>query len=183
MKIKFMSCAEVLKALKSSKPKGISRFDYSIILNFSLPFTARKNYVDGLMSRRGFTYLGKGRHRMTYLSPNRRFVLKFPHNEEGLAANRDEASVYKEALLSKEKDYPYAPCRLVHNAINLMVAVTEVYGGTEADDRVRDNGILDGKDFAGDDDMDMLPSWAHDIDALQVGKLPNGRLVAYDYGL
>jgi hypothetical protein len=168
--------------MKIKRIKSIQMFDLSIICNFNIPSDARRAYLHKIMEKWNFIYLGKGRHRMTFLSPNKRFVLKFPRNRKGLEANRYEAITYKKALLGGDKPYSYAPCRLIQNAIILMVAVTSVYGGTEADDLVRDRGYLGGEDAYGGDNQGSFPSWIFDIDSCQVGRLSNGKLVAYDYG-
>jgi hypothetical protein len=154
------------------------------ILDFDLSIGYRKDYIRRIMKKRGFTFLGRGRHRLTYLSPNGRFVLKFPANPEGLAANLSENEIWHSSL-KELSNIDYAPCRLIKSAILMMAAVVSSYGDTEGCDAARDTGKLSGSPRAGGDYGDELeidlPDWVNDIDSYQVGHLPNGKLVAYDY--
>jgi hypothetical protein len=189
--MKFMSRAAVILALQMvdppATPKDKGMFDLDIILNFNLSLLTRKAYLDKLLKEKGFTFLGKGRHRMTYLSPNKRFVLKFPKFKEGLLANRSEAKCWKMKVQGKtvsglydtyHADIQLAPCRLLHGCIIMMVAVVESYGETCGDDSARDSGAIGGSVHGPGHD---LPEWCNEIDACQVGKLASGKLVAYDY--
>lgn len=155
-------------------------FNLKSICDFKTSKSYRIGLIDALMAEKGFTFLGEGRHRRTYLSPNKRFVLKFPHCKEGLTANRNESDTWKKHLGKPDLDgTEYAPCRLIQGKIIMMAAMVEVYGGTEGCDYARDIGAVKGEDkFYCDDD---LPSWAKDIDACQVGMSASGKLVAYDY--
>jgi len=179
--MKLMSRAAVILALQMAQPsilKDKEMFDLDIILNFNLTYETRKRYLDKVMKKKGFTYLGKGRHRITYLSANKRFVLKFPKFREGVVANRNEAFKWKGFLNNKitPNGATYAPCRLLQDCIIMMVAVVEAYGETCGDDSARDSGAIGGSAYE-----EGLPDWCNDIDACQVGKLANGKLVAYDY--
>jgi hypothetical protein len=190
--MQLMSQAAVILALQCIEPstlKDKSMFDLDIILNFDRSLVTRKRYLDKLLKDKGFTYLGKGRHRMTYLSPNKRFVLKFPRYKEGVEANRSEAKIWKNHLNGKPtkglgaySEHPagakYAPCRLLQDCIIMMVAVVESYGETVGDDSARYSGAIGGSAEGPDH---SLPDWCNEIDACQVGKLASGKLVAYDY--
>jgi hypothetical protein len=180
--MKLMSRAAVILALQMAQPsilKDKEMFDLDIILNFNLTYKTRKRHLDKVMKKKGFTYLGKGRHRITYLSANKRFVLKFPKFREGVVANRNEAFKWKGFLSNKmvaTNGATYAPCRLLQDCIIMMVAVVEAYGETCGDDSARDSGAI-----GGESTPLGLPDWCFGIDSCQVGKLANGKLVAYDY--
>jgi hypothetical protein len=132
--------------------------------------------------RQGLTYLGGGRHRRTYLSPNKRYVLKFPRNTDGVIVNTMEARAWKRCFNQPDGNGQcYAPCRLIKGTVLMMRTVVELFGRTDGCDSARGSGELDGTD-AHDDDAPELPDWCDQIDSTQVGYLANGRLVAYDYG-
>ena len=179
--MKLMSRAAVILALQMVQPsilKDKEMFDLDIILNFNLSYATRRRYLDNVMKEKGFTFLGTGRHRRTYLSPNKRFVLKFPNYRAGVEANRNEAFKWKGFLNNKAAPHgaKYAPCRLLQDCIIMMVAVVEAYGETCGDDSARDSGAI-----GGESTPLGLPDWCFGIDSCQVGKLANGKLVAYDY--
>jgi hypothetical protein len=137
----------------------ISDFDSDIII--------RKYYITQFMNVKGFRYVGEGRHRFVYLSKNRRYVLKFPLDGNGLIANAEEAEIYS-LFKNKVKDKrivegaDYAPCRLINNCVLMMFAIEEDFG------------------FTGYDKLKDLPKWVFDIENTQVGYYKN-KLVAYDY--
>jgi hypothetical protein len=138
--------------------------------------------VHDAMTALGFTFLGSGRHRNTFLSPNKRFVLKFPNGSDGLYVNQREASAWKRCFNQPDGNGQcYAPCRLILGRVIMMRTVVKVFGRTQGCDSARDSGGIQGMD-AEDDDAPNLPDWCWNIDATQVGYLANGRLVAYDYG-
>jgi len=183
MKIDFKNVMDsFLNHFRSNKTLDKPMFDLKIILDFDIPHRARCNYIDDVMDKRKFTYLGSGRHRRTYLSPNKRYVLKFPHCRNGLYANQDEAKTWKESL-HHPCDIAYAPCRLIEGSILMMVAVVEAYGGTDGCDNARSSNLIGGYDIYSRCLESNLPSWIENIDACQVGRTRNGKLVAYDYGL
>lgn len=155
-------------------------FDLSKILNFNLSRESRIEKINSLMKNLDFIFLGEGRHRRTFLSPNKRYVLKFPHCVNGLEANQREAAFWKASLTTAAPDgTSYAACRLIQNSIIMMRAVSEMYGGSYACDYARSSGAISGKDLY--NDGKELPNWAQEIDCGQVGRLRNGKLVAYDY--
>src|SRR5258708_7113282 len=74
----------------------------------------------------GFAHLGEGRHRITYLSPNKRYVLKFPTSQDGLYVNQRESHAYRRVFNQPEPNGQcYAPCRLIQNHILMMRTVVE----------------------------------------------------------
>lgn len=158
-------------------------FQLETIVNFNLSFEIRRDYIDRLMAKMNFSYLGKGRHRLTFLSPSKKFVLKFPKFENGLWANQSEARKWKRTFGKPDNNnygVIYAPCRLIQNTILLMTAVVKVYGETEGCDNARWSGLVGG--VMNDGDAESLPRWADNyVDSNQVGLLANGKLVAYDY--
>lgn len=154
-------------------------FDIERILSFR--FGDAQNLHEERLAQ-GFIYLGGGRHRRTYLSPNKRFVLKFPRNQDGLYVNQIEDQAYHRVFNRPDGNGQcYAPCRLIKGTVLMMRTVVELFGRTDGCDSARDSGQVQGED-ADDDDAPNLPDWCSNIDSTQVGYLANGRLVAYDYG-
>ena len=143
--------------------------------------------VDNFMFNRKFIFLGQGRHRRTYLSPNKRYVLKFARYKEYIGMNRFEHAVYK-LYFNRPDDTNsgcyYAPCHLIDGHMLMMRAMTEIYGRTNGCDSAR--RILGGENAPyGEEAMKELdlPNWLEQCfhDSAQVGKLPNGKFVLYDY--
>jgi len=135
---------------------------------------------------KGYTFLGMGKDRMTWLAPNGRYVLKFPRWESGIGANNYEARTWKDSLRNPDPDGPvYAPCRLLRNGALMMWAARNLQGGTNGCQSARERG-LGGNDYYEEWDNGELPEdfppWVYDVDCCQVGILRNGRLAAYDYG-
>ncbi len=136
--------------------------------------------IDSVAFQLGFTFLGQGRHRRTYLAPHTRFVLKFPLNEYGATANRQEHRLWHKF---KNKPDPnnyniiYAPCRLINSSILLMWAMISIGGDTNGDDSATDSGQVSRLD------SDEYPEWSDYVDAEQVGKLRNGKIAAYDFSI
>lgn len=157
-------------------------FRVNNIINFNLDRYSRISYIERTMKRMNFLFMGEGCQRRTYLSPNKRFVLKFPHNRCGLDSNRREAQLYSQF---KGKPDPgkagavYAPCRLIQDSILMMRAMMEIYGGSDGCDQARDRGVISG-DYVHPNHT-FLPYWISSIDCGQVGILPDGRIVAYDF--
>lgn len=150
-------------------------------------FSLDSYQIDDIMRQLRFTFLGQGRDRRTYLSPNKRYVLKFPKDEGGVEANQREASIWKE--FGNKPDHGmggacYAPCRLICGSILMMRAMAKIYGCTYGDEAGRN--YLGGYEVHEDNsDESGLPYWACDpdnTDSYQVGQLPNGKFVVYDYG-
>lgn len=152
-------------------------FDIEKILDWDKQENDRKDMIDALMRSNRFTLLGEGRSRRTYLSPTKRFVLKFPMSEEGLIANEEEHNKYRSSLVTKPVyGVVYAPCRLYKHSILLMHACTAIGGFSD--------GCREAKKFHCKIDSlkkSELPDWCNAIDCHQVGMLSNGKMVAYDY--
>lgn len=154
-----------------------------ISMAFSLSEDTRIDVISYLL--KDYTFLGMGKDRMTWLSPNGRFVLKFPRTPDGIGANAFEARTWKESLRSRSKRGPaYAPCRLLKDGTLLMLAVSDLQGGTDGCDSARAHGLggVDTYQEWEDGELEDLPDWVYEIDCCQVGRLRNGKLVAYDYG-
>lgn len=150
-------------------------FNLKIILDFKESYQRRIGYVDSFMKAMDFTLLGEGRHRRTFIDKSGRFVIKIPHSEFGLAANRNEHRIYREFF--NRKDYrgvKYNPCRLIGNSILLMWAVKSTSGYTQGDITAIKTGLVK--------EDKNLADWAGRVDSSQVGRLQDGRIVAYDYG-
>jgi hypothetical protein len=138
-----------------------------------------RNYVRTLMSEMGFNLLGHGVHRETYLSPNEKYVLKFPICETGINVNIKEHETWHKFKNSPDHSHGgalYAPCRLINKIVLMMWAVKESYGDSEGDDRARLRGYLKQPASV------ISPSWIRYFDCYQAGPLANGKVVAYDYG-
>lgn len=155
-------------------------FKLENITNFDLSNEYRMSYIDTFMKNMGFTLLGEGRMRRTFLAPHKRFVLKFPTYEEGLYGNRSEAELYQRFKNNPDHSrygMVYAPCRLIQNAILMMWAVKESFGESDGDrEAARNQSYVQFNNRSRG-----LPSWVNEVDCQQVGYLKNGRLVAYDY--
>ncbi len=139
--------------------------------------------LGNFLIERGFKYLGEGRHRKTYLSPNRKYVLKFPLHINYADVNKSEASKYRQFFSKPNPNNSncyYAPCRMIDGHILMMRAMVEIYGGTYGCDSARK--ILGGKDFYDIDNK--FPEWCNKagIDMKQIGKTSDGRIMLYDYG-
>jgi hypothetical protein len=145
-----------------------SESDMKTILNFKIKDIHRRYFLNPIMPK-GFIYVGEGRHRIVFISPNKRYVLKFPKIKTGVMANKEEAKFYSEYKLNHHREEGnLAPCRLIQNTVLMMRAV------------IADFGFQDGYDVAAKMGIE-LPDWVEDYDANQVGLLANGKLAAYDY--
>lgn len=160
---------------------GYSEYGYS---DFFMDGDLLKEYMESF----GFIYLGSGKDRHTFLSPNRRFVLKFPKHRKGRNANRREHKAWKESLarlVGNSNDVQYAPCRLLLDCVIMMEAMVELYGWAYADYSGRQH--LGGAEMPGPDrdqfkELDWWQTWSYSIDCAQIGKKRNGKIVVYDYG-
>lgn len=110
--------------------------------------------INNILINKKFIYINGGRHRETFLTPSKKFVIKIPSIYDGIIANLSERQIFSYFHGSNNH---YAPCRLINNFILLMKKV---------ETNINKNN---------------LPQWAYNIDAVQVGILPNGKLVAFDY--
>ena len=148
-----------------------------MIASFEISIESRRRHLDANMRLAGFKLIGQGRHRRTYLSPNKKYVLKFPMCSDALAVNRHEQEIWRAYKNTSQDDGTlYAPCRLIKDFVLMMWAVDSSYGCSFGDERAFSKDML-----VRLDETDA-PSWVFDIDATQAGYLPDGRLVAYDYG-
>lgn len=156
-------------------------FKLDKIIDWTKDRDSREAYIKGFMEEFGFTKLGSGRMRTVYLSPNKRFVLKFPHHQSGVSGNIEEARRY-----SKFKSNPdhsnygafYAPCRLIQKTILMMRAVVITYGDSSGCNDAIKSGMLES--FP-PEELEEAPKWVQHMDCNQAGYLRNGRLVAYDF--
>lgn len=156
---------------------GHPMFPMKTVLDFNLSEFVRFTALQEALETKGFTFVGHGKDRFTFLSPNRRYVLKFPRWDSGLWANEREAKLWKETLGRPDLNgIVYAPCRLLKDGILIMWAVTSAYGETYGCSVARKAGL----DYSGNGDD--LPNWVSSVDCSQVGILHNGKLAAYDYG-
>jgi hypothetical protein len=141
--------------------------------------------VDRVMKDMGFSLLGEGKDRRTYLSRNRKYVLKLPTHLGGVRANRLEAETWKKHFNKSDPERGniyYAPCRLLWGCVLMMRAMSKVFGITGGDSDAR--GVYMGG-HEGSLKDEALPMWARSydhIDSFQVGQMPNGKFVVYDYG-
>lgn len=111
----------------------------------------RKNLLE-----KGFKFLGSGKDRRVFLTPNKKYVIKFPIHKDGAQANWNEARRWR---YRKSYDKKFARCKLIPNTDILVMEYV----------KPRKIG-------------DPVPRWAYGVDCLQVGYNCNGNLVAYDYG-
>ncbi len=142
--------------------------------------------IDAYMSERGFTFLGEGRSRRTYLSKNKRYVLKF-HLDKYTSANQNEAKTWRQFFGKTNPTYGdclYAPCRLLDGKVLMMKAMVEVYGGTNGCVTARENGLGGADAFKSSEERSKLPEYISkwSVDSQQIGKMANGKYVIYDYG-
>jgi hypothetical protein len=148
----------------------------------------QRDMVDEYMFGKDFTFVGEGCTRRTFLSKNRRYVIKF-QIYSALYANRHEAATWRKWFGQPNPDNGgclYAPCRLINNNILMMRAMVEIYGGTHACSFARNSGVLGGVDtWMGGSSVKVainpdLVKWTADL--CQVGKMANGKYALYDYG-
>lgn len=107
---------------------------------------------------RSYAYLGEGRNRRVFLSPNGRYVVKVPKNDQGYWDNVSEHRAYRcGGWLGKGR---HARCR-IHAESGILVM-----------ERVRCESSPDVLD---------ANQWTSAVDCGQVGWTHDGRLVAYDF--
>lgn len=157
------------------------KIDLSIVTDWDEWQDVRLRHIEDAMKAAGFDYVGKGRHRVTYMAPHKRFVLKFPNNQSGLDASCREADWWKtHHWQPNTRGVQFAPCRMIGGVILMMRTVVSMYGHT--------NGCKNGRNTLKQTDVDdcnhttqQLPKWAGWVESCQIGILANGRWVAYDY--
>lgn len=104
---------------------------------------------------------GKGAFRTVY-DTNTGWVIKFPHDVEGIECNLIEANMYK----AFKNTGHYAKCYIkFYHGIPLLVmeTVTNYFSMKDAPP------------------MGLLPSWIHHVDGPQIGYNEKGKLRIYDY--
>jgi hypothetical protein len=152
--------------------------DLAKAVDWNDSYAGREAYIGNVMKDNGYTWLGTGRHRMTYLSPNKRFVLKFPTCCYGIQISKREDALWSMFHWEPTPNGTYvAPCRMIGGVILMMRAMVELYGDSDSCDI--------GREVLGQSSCDSkheIPSWAERLDCGQVGRLANGRIVAYDFG-
>lgn len=163
------------------KPKKFSfKPHLSFILNMNIGRDERENYIHKVMTSCGCKKVAAGGTRLVYLTNDGKYVIKFPRSGYGITVNADEHRIWHKYKNSPDKNKGgilYAPCRLVHGSILVMKALAKICGESAGDADATRNGVIP---------TDTLPSnvpgWCYKLDCEQVGYLPDGRLVAYDYG-
>lgn len=133
---------------------------------------------DFAMQRLGFERLLVGTTRTVYASPDKSFVIKYPHLKFPLSTDPDpvffnqrEVKRYIEWLLKKNnqvdniKDPQFAHCIFLYDKIIVMEFVNECKSGLWIDAKA---GV-------------KKPQWCLDIDGGQVGFTHDGRFVCFDY--
>jgi hypothetical protein len=146
----------------------MNRINISKIVDFRIAKSLRLSYIHRYMKELDFRFLGAGRSRLTFMAQNNRFVLKFPINALGLKANQEESDIFRKNRNGSPDGIIYAPCRLIRHTILMMKAIQHDFGLREGSFRAMEMGV-------------ELPAWSSKVDAHQVGMLPNGKIVAYDY--
>lgn len=150
--------------------------NFSLLKDFNTHGWLRADYLDGAMTDRGFKLIGWGKHRRTYLSPNGRYVLKFPIAYSGIRDNMEEHHTWHLYKNSPSNiGVLYAPCRIIDGFVLMMWACHNTCGWSDGDNHAVARGML--KRIGG------APYWAEYIDCMQVGMLHNGKIVAFDYAL
>lgn len=142
------------------------------------------NYVNSLMKTMQFTLLGEGIHRRTFLSPSKRYVLKFPLCRSGVLSNQREHALWHKYKNKDHDDIVYAPCRIIADTVLMMWAVTHTFGCADGDANAISRGLLHSacrRLVDGAWSFEAAPDWVKYLDCSQAGILPNGKIVAYDY--
>ena len=107
----------------------------------------------------GFLFIGQGCFRQVF--KRGKIVIKVPRNVDGVYDNRTEAAAWhKYKSNPTSKGYRLAPCRMLPNGCQMMVAVNMHY----------------------DPDVLYHETWTHKIENSQVG-MYRDKTVAYDYAL
>jgi len=149
------------------------RFEF--LKSFDTSIEKRAEYLDATMASHGYKLIGNGKHRRTYLSPNGRYVLKFPMLASGIRDNKDEHNTWHMFKNRPSKDgVLYAPCRLIKDFVLMMWACSDTCGYSDGCERAIGSGTLKRMSH-------NIPVWADYIDCQQVGTLLNGKIVAFDY--
>lgn len=156
---------------------GALILDWKLITDFSIGKDDRRKYIDTVMESHGFTLLGEGRMRRTYLSPNKKYVLKFPMTRDGIEGNISEHDIWHQNKhAANNHEINYAPCRLIRKTILMMWSCYEAFGESfGCEDALKKGALIKCS-------LDY-PAWSTTVDCRQVGILKNGKFAAYDYTL
>jgi hypothetical protein len=158
----------------------INKLSKKIILDWDLHLDYRILHINIVLNKEKFTCIGQGRHRRVYIDKNGKYVLKFPLEESGLEANKNEHSLYR-----NRKNYKWnlAPCRLIDDYLILMkaVKVTFGYSGGDYSFLFNKNKYITCDPFGREI---TFPNWSNGVDCRQVGlfKPDDKDFVVYDYG-
>jgi len=121
------------------------------------------------LTSKGYEFLGCGRSRKVFLSPNGQWVVKIPIGPYGMEDN------LREYQLWKLSHYQRARCRIVSRICLVMEFVDHQL-------------MLDRFNVTGENaheiyiqSMLKLPRWVILLDCFQAGYNRKGQLVAYDY--
>lgn len=134
---------------------------------------------DDRLRRKGWTFLGKGRHRSTYLSPDGERVIKVSQVPMGVKANLFE-------LFYAQKGATYVVDRqIIARGKFTEIPIPKVFGHT----RIGPLSVLCVERVVREDDgfsLAKLPGfeWIHDVDCdtgPQIGYTQEGRLVSFDW--
>jgi hypothetical protein len=112
--------------------------------------------LKAIFTEAGFRQLGAGRHRLAFLAPSGRNVVKVPLSDWGAMDNTTEALYWRER---DQGTVPLARCRIFCDGLLLAMEAVDTLSTWTYDD---------------------LP-WAIQIDCAQVGRNRRGQFVAYDY--
>lgn len=124
--------------------------------------------------------IGEGRQRRSYLSNNKRVVIKFPLYMSGLYSNQREHKAWR-FFRNKVDAVPLAPSRLIDDTLLMMHFCPAIAGYTgSCEDSIEDKICrkLSIDQSLKDHNFNNL---LLDLDSKQFGMLPNGKIVAYDY--
>lgn len=111
-----------------------------------------------------FTYLSAGRHRMAFLDIRTDFVVKIAHNIDGIQANREEVSSFRNR---NSNSLPMAKCYSWVIVEDCPIAIVMEYVEM-AKDRYT---------------LSIIHPWVWSVDCGQVGYNKQGKLVAFDYSI
>jgi hypothetical protein len=112
--------------------------------------------LESLLVNAGFRRLNAGRHRLAFLSPSGRNVVKVPINDFGVLDNGRESTKWGK----RAEMWPLARCRLFCDGLLLVMEAVKIDPERSFSD---------------------LPEWAGWIDCGQVGLNRKGEFVTYDY--
>jgi hypothetical protein len=123
--------------------------------------------LQSILRKKGWEYLGSGRHRIVYRSPHGNKVIKIAHCKEGVMANKEEWDFSQSSdLLAKY--LPHCPGIQVAKVFGLGVTKKLSILCMEW---VNQHSVK----------LDECPFWVKNVDAFQVGYNHDGKIVAFDF--